>query len=89
MAELDMTPELEAAVAEVRECASAFGEDTAHFANGRFVCSSLICGQLIISTSLCWAGLHKISDTFYHLCLTQYFYLFHANKQLLYDNSMD
>mmetsp|Transcript_9584 Transcript_9584/g.16424 ORF Transcript_9584/g.16424 Transcript_9584/m.16424 type:complete len:124 (-) Transcript_9584:3256-3627(-) len=33
MAELDMTPELEAAVAEVRECASAFGEDTAHFAN--------------------------------------------------------
>ncbi|KAK1736086.1 hypothetical protein QTG54_013222 [Skeletonema marinoi] len=33
MAELDMTPELEAAVVEVRECASAFGEDTAHFAN--------------------------------------------------------
>jgi len=70
MAELDMTPELEAAIAEVRECASAFGEDTAHFANGRFVCSSLICGQLIMSTSLCRAGLHKISDTFYHLCLT-------------------
>ncbi|KAK1742483.1 hypothetical protein QTG54_007048 [Skeletonema marinoi] len=33
MAELDMTPELEAAIAEVRECASAFGEDTARFAN--------------------------------------------------------
>lgn len=33
MAKLDMTPELEAAIAEVREAASAFGEETAHFAN--------------------------------------------------------
>ena len=33
MAKLDMTPELEAAIADVRECASAFGDDTAHFAN--------------------------------------------------------
>mmetsp|Transcript_845 Transcript_845/g.1754 ORF Transcript_845/g.1754 Transcript_845/m.1754 type:complete len:121 (-) Transcript_845:1080-1442(-) len=30
---LDMTPELEAAIADVRESASAFGEETAHFAN--------------------------------------------------------
>lgn len=27
------SPELEKAIAEVRECASAFGEETAHFAN--------------------------------------------------------
>ena len=33
-AKLDMTPELEAAVADVREAAAAFGEKTAHFANG-------------------------------------------------------
>ena len=38
MAKLDMTPELEAAIADVRECASAFGDDTAHFANGTFAC---------------------------------------------------
>uniref|UniRef100_A0A7S4JLF7 Uncharacterized protein n=1 Tax=Odontella aurita TaxID=265563 RepID=A0A7S4JLF7_9STRA len=29
----ETTPELEAAIADVRECASAFGEETAHFAN--------------------------------------------------------
>lgn len=28
-----MTPELEAAIADVRDAASAFGEETAHFAN--------------------------------------------------------
>lgn len=33
MAELEMTPELEAAISEVRDAASAFGEETAHFAN--------------------------------------------------------
>ena len=27
------SPELDAAIAEVRECAAAFGEETAHFAN--------------------------------------------------------
>ena len=32
----DMTPELEAAIADVREAASAFGEKTAHFANGEW-----------------------------------------------------
>ncbi|EED90006.1 predicted protein [Thalassiosira pseudonana CCMP1335] len=32
-AQLEMTPELEGAIAEVREAASAFGEETAHFAN--------------------------------------------------------
>lgn len=37
MAKLDMTPELEAAIAEVREAASAFSEETAHFANGTLV----------------------------------------------------
>ena len=39
MAKLDMTPELEAAIAEVRECAAAFSDETAHFANGRSVCT--------------------------------------------------
>lgn len=29
----ERSPELDAAIAEVRECASAFGEETAHFAN--------------------------------------------------------
>ena len=33
---LDMTPELEAAIADVREAASAFGEKTDHFANGEW-----------------------------------------------------
>lgn len=33
MAKPVMTPELEAAIAEVREAASAFSEETAHFAN--------------------------------------------------------
>ncbi|KAL7534549.1 hypothetical protein ACHAWF_004868 [Thalassiosira exigua] len=33
MAKLVMTPELEAAIADVREAASAFSEETAHFAN--------------------------------------------------------
>lgn len=33
MAKLEMTPELEAALADVRAAASAFGEETAHFAN--------------------------------------------------------
>eukprot|EP00584_Thalassiosira_punctigera_P005697 CAMPEP_0172533468 /NCGR_PEP_ID=MMETSP1067-20121228/6163_1 /TAXON_ID=265564 ORGANISM="Thalassiosira punctigera, Strain Tpunct2005C2" /NCGR_SAMPLE_ID=MMETSP1067 /ASSEMBLY_ACC=CAM_ASM_000444 /LENGTH=122 /DNA_ID=CAMNT_0013318115 /DNA_START=108 /DNA_END=476 /DNA_ORIENTATION=+ len=33
MAKLEMTPEVEAAIADVREAASAFGEETAHFAN--------------------------------------------------------
>lgn len=32
-AKLDVTPEVEAAIAEVREAASAFGEETAGFAN--------------------------------------------------------
>mmetsp|Transcript_15034 Transcript_15034/g.22804 ORF Transcript_15034/g.22804 Transcript_15034/m.22804 type:complete len:121 (-) Transcript_15034:360-722(-) len=33
MAKLDMTPEIEAAIAEVRDAASTFGDETAHFAN--------------------------------------------------------
>mmetsp|Transcript_42536 Transcript_42536/g.76605 ORF Transcript_42536/g.76605 Transcript_42536/m.76605 type:complete len:122 (+) Transcript_42536:138-503(+) len=33
MAKLDLTPELESAIADVRDAASAFGEETAHFAN--------------------------------------------------------
>ena len=33
----DMTPELESAIADVRDAASAFGEETAHFANGTFI----------------------------------------------------
>lgn len=33
-AKLEMTPELEIAIADVREAAAAFGEKTAHFANG-------------------------------------------------------
>eukprot|EP00578_Thalassiosira_sp_NH16_P001350 CAMPEP_0181134706 /NCGR_PEP_ID=MMETSP1071-20121207/32234_1 /TAXON_ID=35127 /ORGANISM="Thalassiosira sp., Strain NH16" /LENGTH=108 /DNA_ID=CAMNT_0023221249 /DNA_START=162 /DNA_END=488 /DNA_ORIENTATION=+ len=33
MAKLDVTPELEAAIADVRDAASAFGDETAHFAN--------------------------------------------------------
>ena len=34
MAKPTMTPELEAAIADVRDAASAFGEETQHFANG-------------------------------------------------------
>ena len=30
---VEQSPELDAAIAEVRECAAAFGEETAHFAN--------------------------------------------------------
>lgn len=30
----EMTPELESAIAEVREAAATFGDKTAHFANG-------------------------------------------------------
>jgi hypothetical protein len=45
-AKIDMTPEVEAAIAEVREAASAFGEETAGFANrecsSRFVCSRVL-----------------------------------------------
>jgi hypothetical protein len=37
MAKITMTPELEAAIAEVRDCASKFSEETAHFANGKAV----------------------------------------------------
>lgn len=37
MAKLEMTSELEAAIADVRDAASAFGEETAHFANGAFL----------------------------------------------------
>ncbi|KAL7530798.1 hypothetical protein ACHAXR_003676 [Thalassiosira sp. AJA248-18] len=33
MAKMDMTPELESAIADVREAAAAFSEETAHFAN--------------------------------------------------------
>ena len=29
----EQSPELDAAIAEVRECAAAFGDETAHFAN--------------------------------------------------------
>ncbi len=36
MAKLTMTPELEAAIADVRAAASEFSEETAHFANGTF-----------------------------------------------------
>ena len=36
MAKLDVTPELEAAIADVRDAASAFGDETAHFANGKY-----------------------------------------------------
>ena len=30
---VEQSPELDAAIAEVRECAAAFGDETAHFAN--------------------------------------------------------
>ena len=36
MSSVEMTPELEAAISEVRSCASSFGDETAHFANGKF-----------------------------------------------------
>jgi len=36
MAKLTMTPELEAAIADVRAAAAEFSEETAHFANGTF-----------------------------------------------------
>ena len=36
MAKLDVTPEIEAAIADVRDAASAFGDETAHFANGKY-----------------------------------------------------
>lgn len=39
MAKLSMTPELESAIADVRACASEFSDETAHFANGMFVCN--------------------------------------------------
>jgi hypothetical protein len=39
-AKLDMTPELESAIADVREAAAAFGEKTAHFANGTLLIKS-------------------------------------------------
>ena len=42
MAKLDMTPELESAIAEVRDAASSFGEETAHFANGASGCISYV-----------------------------------------------
>ena len=48
MAKLDMTPELEAAIAEVRDCASEFSEETAHFANGMFVCDFYIASIWIL-----------------------------------------
>ena len=35
MGKLDVTPEVESAIAEVREAASAFSEETQHFANGK------------------------------------------------------
>jgi hypothetical protein len=35
-AKVEVTPEIEAAIAEVREAASAFGEETAGFANREF-----------------------------------------------------
>ena len=37
MAKPTMTPELEAAIADVRDAASAFGEETQHFANGAYI----------------------------------------------------
>ena len=43
MAKLDMTPELESAIADVRAAASEFGEETAHFANGKFLESFTLC----------------------------------------------
>lgn len=38
MAKPEITPELESAIADVRDAASAFGEETAHFANGMLLC---------------------------------------------------
>jgi len=37
MGKLDVTPEVESAIAEVREAASAFSEETQHFANGKTI----------------------------------------------------
>jgi hypothetical protein len=36
-AKIDVTPEIEAAIADVREAAAAFGEETAGFANREFL----------------------------------------------------
>lgn len=36
MAKLEMTAELESAIADVRACAAEFSDETAHFANGMF-----------------------------------------------------
>ena len=35
MSKVTVTPELEAAIADVRSAAAAFSDETAHFANGR------------------------------------------------------
>lgn len=49
MSKVTVTPELEAAIADVRSAAAAFSDETAHFANGRcsMLCVHILC--IIIS----------------------------------------
>ena len=49
-AKIDVTPEIEAAIADVRDAASAFGEETAGFANRKclFACTSLTCMRVVV-----------------------------------------
>lgn len=42
-AKVEVTSEIEAAIADVRDAASAFGEETAGFANREFALSCMIC----------------------------------------------
>jgi hypothetical protein len=45
MSKVTVTPELEAAIADVRSAAAAFSDETAHFANGRcpLCCVHILC----------------------------------------------
>jgi len=43
MAKLEMTAELEAAIADVRACAAEFSDETAHFANSMLVVCNFCC----------------------------------------------
>ena len=60
MSKVTVTPELEAAIADVRSAAAAFSDETAHFANGRcsmsYVCAYVVFMQIISQASYC---LHK------------------------------
>ena len=62
MAKLDMTPELESAIADVRAAASEFGEETAHFANGKFWIVSWFSWYLIFA--LFYAIIYQMHHTF-------------------------